>query len=289
MASATTPQQEDYRARRPVSLGNVQETLLIPLYARAVETKRTGGLLEDPRAVEIVDQLDYDFSKWNSGSLAGACLRTRIFDEFARRFLEQNPAGTIVEIGCGLNTRFERIDNGRARWFELDLPDVIDLRRQYFEDAPRRTMIAASVLDEAWMDPVLEAGGPTIFLSEAVIIYLEEAQVKQIITQLAKKFPGAWLVTDTCTTKFTTPKASANAMKRLSIKSWFKWACDDPKAVESWHPGIELVSSMTAFDASPELKAKLPFSWRVMLRVVPWLVRLMTKNYRFCHYRLGKA
>ncbi|MEM6989215.1 MAG: class I SAM-dependent methyltransferase, partial [Myxococcota bacterium] len=66
---------------RSVELGDVQETLLIPLLARAVETSRSNGLLEDPRAVEIVEQLDYDFDKWRGhSSLTGACLRTRIYD-----------------------------------------------------------------------------------------------------------------------------------------------------------------------------------------------------------------
>jgi O-methyltransferase involved in polyketide biosynthesis len=144
-----------------VSLGPVQETLLIPLLGRAAETRRSGGLINDPRAVEIVNQLDYDFSKWKkSQSLAGCVLRTRMFDDDVRDFLAHNPDGTVVEIGCGLNTRFERLDNGQAQWFDLDLPDTIALRRQFFEDVPRRTMIAASVLDSGWVGQVKATGGP---------------------------------------------------------------------------------------------------------------------------------
>lgn len=124
--------------KQPVELGSVQETLLIPLFSRALETARPNGLLKDARAVEIVEQLDYDFSKWPpSSSWSQACVRTRLFDEIALRFLEEHPEGAIVEIGCGLDTRFERIDNGRATWFELDLPDSIALRRSFFEDGPR--------------------------------------------------------------------------------------------------------------------------------------------------------
>lgn len=274
--------------KQTVNLGEVQETLLIPLISRAAETARPNGLLKDPRAVEIVEQLDYDFSKWTgSSSLSAACVRTRIFDEIALRFLEQCPDAVIVEIGCGLNTRFERIDNGRATWFELDLPDSIELRRQFFEDSPRRTMIAGSVTDEEWMEPVLKVGQPTLFLSEAVIVYLEESQVKQAVVQIARKFPGAWLATDICASKLTTPKTRQKQMKRFGIKSWFKWACDDPRSVERWHPGIELLGSQSFAQASPEIVAKMPALWRNMLRFTPFVVRYLTKDYRIAHYRLG--
>ncbi|MEM9504654.1 MAG: class I SAM-dependent methyltransferase, partial [Cyanobacteria bacterium P01_E01_bin.43] len=159
-----------------VDLGPVQETLLIPLLGRAAETLKENGLIRDPKAVEIVAALDYDFAKWQkSKALAGATLRTRMFDQDVQAFLAKHPTGTVVEIGCGLNTRFERLDNGQARWFDLDLPDSLALRRQFFQDEPRRTMLEASVLDTDWMEPVAATGGPWCFISEAVIIYLEAA------------------------------------------------------------------------------------------------------------------
>ena len=151
-------------------LGRVQETLLIPLLARARETERRRGLLRDPRAVELVRRLDYDFEKWEGGrSLKGAMLRARMFDRYVEDFLVTHPRGTVVEIGCGLDTRFDRVDNGRVRWFDLDLPDAVALRRRFFDDEPRRTMVAASVLDSAWMNAVKATGGPWMFVAEAVL------------------------------------------------------------------------------------------------------------------------
>ncbi|MEM7001244.1 MAG: class I SAM-dependent methyltransferase [Pseudomonadota bacterium] len=274
--------------KHTVELGSVQETLLIPLYSRALETARPGGLLQDPKAVEIVNQLDYDFGKWPpSSSWSQACVRTRLFDEIALQFLEQNPEGVIVEIGCGLNTRFERIDNGRATWFELDLPDSIALRRTFFEDGPRRTMLASSVLDKDWIEPVLEAGKPTLFLSEAVIIYLEEAQVQEIVVRLASQFPGAWFATDMCTSKLTAPEVQEKQTRRMGINSWFKWACDNPKAIERWHPGIELLGTQTYADAKPDIVAQMPTLWRTLTRFAPFIVRSMLKDYRIAHYKLG--
>jgi O-methyltransferase involved in polyketide biosynthesis len=271
-----------------VNLGPVQETLLIPLLSRALETARPNGLLKDPRAVEIVDQLDYDFDKWRgNSSLSVCCIRTRMFDEIALSFMNKYPDGAIVEIGCGLNTRFERVDNGQARWFELDLPDSIALRRLFFKDSPRRTMISGSVFDEEWMELILKVDKPTLFISEAVIIYFEESQVKQAIVQIAKKFSVAWFATDICTSNLTAPQSQKKEMRRFGVKSWFKWDCNDPRTIENWHSGIKLLSSQTFNEASPEIVKSMPFIWRNMLRFTPFLARYLTKDYRITNYRLG--
>ena len=86
--------------------------------------------------------------------IMGIVMRTAILDAWVRAFLAGHPAGTVVEIGTGLNTRFERVDNGQAHWIDLDLPDVIELRRRFFADTGRHRMVAASVLDEAWLQDV---------------------------------------------------------------------------------------------------------------------------------------
>ncbi|MFD3335974.1 hypothetical protein ACFWV1_25470 [Streptomyces sp. NPDC058700] len=97
-------------------LGAVQETLLIPLYGRAVEHHKKDAALRDERAAEIVAALSYDFGRFNGlPSLVGTALRTVLFDRWVRAFLSTHPSGTNVEIGTGLNTRYERVDNGRAR------------------------------------------------------------------------------------------------------------------------------------------------------------------------------
>ena len=237
----------------PVDLGPVQETLLIPLLGRAAETQKENGLVNDEKAVEIVNALDYDFSKWKkSKSLAGATLRTRLFDQDVQAFLAEHPTGTVVEIGCGLNTRFERLDNGKAQWFDLDLPDSLALRRRFFEDQPRRTMLEASVLETDWMETVAATGGPWCFISEAVIIYLEPEQARQAITQIANRFPGAWILTDTTAQKMVDTQATHDAMRYMSQESWFRWGCDDPHEIESWG-NLRLARSRTFLDATPDL------------------------------------
>ncbi|MGA5503993.1 class I SAM-dependent methyltransferase [Streptomyces umbrinus] len=190
---------------RGVRLGTVQETLLIPLYGRAVEHRKPEPALRDPTE-EIVASIDYDFSRFdNQPSLFGSVLRTSLFDCWIADFLAAHPAGTVVEIGTGLNTRYERVDRGRARWFDLDLPDVIDLRRTFFSDAPRRTMVSGSVTDEAWTDTVSQADGPYFFAAEAVLPYLEESEVRHVVDLIANVSPvRCWPWTPTVPTSSTT-------------------------------------------------------------------------------------
>ncbi|MEM1032838.1 MAG: class I SAM-dependent methyltransferase [Myxococcota bacterium] len=276
--------------KQPVALGDIQETLLIPLLARAVETERNNGLVDDRRAVEIVAQIDYDFDRWRGHpSLPGACLRTRIFDDIASAFLREHPEGTIVEIGCGLNTRFERIDNGRATWIELDLPDSIALRRRFFDDAPRRTMVVGSVLDEPWLDVVEDAPAPSLLLAEAVLIYLQPEAVRATVTRMAERFGGSQFVTDICGEKMTSKETARKAMRQLGINAWFEWTCNDARDIQTWHPGIELVTSGTMPALGGKFRPLLPFSWRAMMRLTPWLVRRLTEGYEIAHFRFGKA
>ncbi|MYN67543.1 MAG: class I SAM-dependent methyltransferase [Acidobacteria bacterium] len=264
-----------------VDLGPVQETLLIPLLSRARETERPNGLLRDERACEIVRRLDYDFTKWEgTRSLKGAVLRARMFDGYVEGFLAAHPEGTVVEIGCGLDTRFDRVDNGRVRWFDLDLPDTMALRRRFFEDEPRRTMVDASVLDDAWMDAVAATGGPWMFVAEAVLIYLDAPDAQRAIVNIARRFPGARIAFDSMAARAVDTQYKHDAMRHLTRASWFRWKCDDPREIESWGANLRLAASKTFFDADRDLVDRLPLMLRLTMRYVPFLLRRQASLYR---------
>ena len=271
--------------RIPVELGPVQQTLLIPLLGRAEETRRSNGMLRDHKAVEIVESLDYDFDKWRGGrSLGAASLRTRMFDGEVEAFLAAHPQGTVVELGAGLNTRYERLDNGKAQWLELDLPDAMALRRQFFADSSNRKMIAGSLTETDWHAKVLELPGPYCFVSEAVMIYLENPQAERAVRALAASFPGAWLVTDTVAKRMIDSQDKHDAMKVLPKASWFRWACDDPKRLEQW--GLTLERSRSFLDAPAALIDRLPLVDRFFFRYLRWAIRGRVEGYRINRFHL---
>src|SRR4051812_9775241 len=136
-------------------LSGVPETALWTLYHRAIAARK--GVLDDPKAIELVDRIDHPFQeRFGNGELAAwQGLRVRAFDNEIRRFIAANPDATVVALGEGLETQFWRVDNGRVRWVTVDLPESLEVRSRLLppESDPRRAF-AGSALDEAWMDEV---------------------------------------------------------------------------------------------------------------------------------------
>jgi len=253
--------------RQSICLSGVQETLLVPLYARAVESRRRHPILEDRKAVEMVESIDWDFQRFNQKWRMAACiLRTAMFDEMVKDFLRCHPQGTVVEIGTGLNTRFERLDNGTVHWFDLDLPDAIELRRKFFSDDGRRVMLAGSILDSGWMAAVRQSPGPYFFVAEAVFVYLREPEVKAALAQIVDNFPNAGFAFDTAGRRAVEHGNKDHA--RQGITARFEWACDDPGEIERWNVGLRLVESRSPADIAGPLQSRLPFTMRTTFRLV---------------------
>jgi O-methyltransferase involved in polyketide biosynthesis len=259
------------------NLNAVSQTLLIPLYIRAMESQRPDALVRDPKALELVAQLDYDFSAVHrpKGDQVNFLLRIREFDRQARAFLAEHPDGVIVDLGCGLDTRFDRVDNGQLEWYGLDLPEVIELRKELLDETPRSRFIGCSVLDFSWMDALSGQGDKHIlFLAEAMLVYLEEAEVKRLVQALAERFPGAELVCDAYS------PAVVRFHPRPPIVPRPRWGLKDDRDVEAWAPGIRLLSHWYYFDEpEPRLGALR------LMRTIPFIAKMV----RIVHYRLGEA
>lgn len=262
------PQTGDGKQR--VRLGAVQETLFIPLAARARESVRRRPLLRDPKAVEMIARIDYAADKY--GPSAGSpttVLRTAIVDTWVRAFLAEHPAGTVVEIGTGLNTRFERVDNGAVHWIDLDLPDTIALRRMFFTDTDRRRMIAASVLDGEWLRTVEESPAPYFFVAEGVLVYLSEEETGEALTRIGRRFSDSLVALDTYP-QWLLEKQHEEA-ERKGMEARWAWSCDDPRSLERF--GLRVVETAAVTRPPRALRDRLPFRYRVFLPVAHRLLR----------------
>lgn len=271
---------------RDVRLGTIQETLLIPLYGRALENRKKEAVLHDPVAEELVAAIDYDFARFDGlPMLLGTVLRTSLFDHWVADFLAEHPTGTVVEIGAGLNTRYERADNGRARWFDLDLPDVIELRRTFFTDTPRRTMIAASVTDGTWADTVAaHSGGPYLFTAEAVLPYLRERDVRNVIGLLTDRFPGSLLALDTSGPGHFDTQDQPDALGKVDAR--MQWNCADPARLAEWQPGVDVRASHTLSSLPPPMYDELPAPVQEMLSGLATQRLPQVEDYRLNLLRL---
>jgi O-methyltransferase involved in polyketide biosynthesis len=248
--------------RQAADLGDVQSTLFIPLTARARETGRAHPALRDPKAVEVLASVDFDAAMYAKGWNGWVTVpRTVIYDHWVRDFLGKNPEGTVVELGTGLNTRFERTDNGTVHWVDLDLPDVIELRRRFFADNDRRRMVAASLTSEEWLEAVAEFPGPYFLVAEGVLAYLSPEDVAATLTGITARFPGAFLAFDTCSRRVYDMQHKQAARKGMAAR--WAWACDDPTTLERY--GLRLLETTTFTSPPPAVRRGLPARYRYLL------------------------
>jgi O-methyltransferase involved in polyketide biosynthesis len=266
-------------------LSGVPERLLITLYLRAMETQRPEAVIKDEKAVELVTRLSYDFSQIRLLHLSEAnkiaiILRNREFDRTTRGFLRRYPDGVVVHIGCGLDARFERVDNGQVEWYDLDLPDVIELRRKFMADEEGRYhLIGGSVLDNAWLEVVsVHTQRPFLFLAEGVFMYFREAQVKSLVLTLRDHFPGAELVFD-CYSPIHRMLHNFQ-VTTLGHKASAHWGIWHGQEIERWGNGIRLLGEWGFFDEPEPRLARMRF-----IRLIDTLVRTL----RIYHFQLGRA
>jgi methyltransferase (TIGR00027 family) len=284
----------DELGRRVLSLSDVASTGLLTAFCHAVESRSQRPLLVDPLAEAIADRLRPALAasplalhqRLAAGTVRPStvhylAIRARRYDYYAREFVRRPSGGCVVNLGCGLDTRFRRIGDGAARFYDLDLPEVIELKRELVEESDRYRMVASSVLDRAWMDRLAARGqGPLLFLAEGLMMYLRPQEVLSLVAGLRQRFEGAELVFET--------------VSALSISPWLKWltnrrmlrALDLGKGaefrfgmrrgseVEGWAPGVRLLEEWTCGD---EAEAKVGWlrrhvNWK-LFRHVQWTVR----------------
>lgn len=262
------------------SLEGVSETLLMTLYVRAHESQRPDAMIHDNKAVEMVNKIAGDFSRlrMQRHDEIAVIMRMKRFDKHVSDFLLQNPDGAVVHIGCGLDTRFERVDNGRVEWFDLDMPDVIALRRKLISNASiRYHMLAGSVFEDDWFAEVSEyKPRHFLFMAEGVLPYFEETQVKSLFLKLKAQFPGSELVCD-AHTPFVIWADNIH-LALAGVKARLHWRLKNPRNVEGWSDGIRLLDEWNYYDDDePALKA---VRW---VRMFPALA----KSSGVFHYQLG--
>lgn len=218
-----------------ITLSGVPETMLQTVYARAKETKRSNGVIRDDKAVELIKKINYDFSLADKDKTmsSGVIARTIVLDRLVGDFLKKNPNALIVNIACGLDTRCYRLDNGKFRWYNLDLPETIAVREKLLKEEGRISQVAMSAMDD-WGE-VIENDGerPVLIIIEGLTMYLSEADVKRIFEVISKRFAHAEVLVETMS-----PFVVKN-IKEKSIegsKAKFSWGVKNEKELEALLP-----------------------------------------------------
>jgi O-methyltransferase involved in polyketide biosynthesis len=233
-----------------VDLSGAPQTMLATLYAKALDADLPKPILGDRFAREIVDRIDYDWSKTSITKANSPSVTTRSahFDSWARQFLAVHPEATVLHLGCGLDARAFRLDPGPGvQWYDIDYPEVADLRRQLFPGRDNYHVIAASVTDPAWLTEV-RSDRPTLMIAEGLTMYLTESDGVALLRRVVDTFPSGELQFD--------------AFNRLGIKSqWMNavvrrsgstlhWGINRPDDIVGAVPGVRLLAWESPFDSA---------------------------------------
>ncbi len=244
-----------------INLGGIQETLLIPLWSRAKFSKENNPILVDSRAVDIVKKIPYNFSKIDKNfpyflhfqNLA----RTKMLDTTIKEFLSNHPKATIVNLGAGLDTTFYRVDNRLLNWYDIDLPDVIEIRNKLIPGADRLHYIEGSIFEMKWVKNIANAKDGILFISNGVLEYFQKSVVKKFLSDMADNFPESEIVFNTIRRNIIISYFNRRMMKRLGMKSaTTKWGIKDPEKIKRWDKRIVVLASYPLFS-----KIKIQRNW----------------------------
>lgn len=240
------------------TLPAISQTLFIPLAVRARERTANKPVVVDNLAVKIMNERPHDGIVADGGPLSahGILARTYVLDGQVRAFLEKNPTAVVINLGAGLDTRFFRIDNGSVRWYDLDLPEVISLRRRLLPKNKRLSLIARSVLDEGWIkETAVSKDDAVLIIAEGLLMYFSEQDVRTLFSLLIAAFPSAQVFLDVLHPYFISKK----------ISSEFLWGIKKAGDMVKINPAVSVVQSWSTGDV---LKKRQPLLLR-LLNVFP--------------------
>ncbi|WNY22796.1 hypothetical protein MmiHf6_00810 [Methanimicrococcus hongohii] len=266
-----------------LDMQSVQGTMLLPLWGRAEYSKKNPEILDDQKAIEIVENLDFDFSEIgrNFGEFGGLCyiIRARKIEDKIRDFIKIHPKATIVNIGSGLDTSFSRIDNEKIHWYNLDMPDAIEFRQSLIPDSERNSCIAKSFFDQSWFDDIVynkEDG--ILFVSGGVLYYFKDEELQEIFAAMAKRFPGAEVYFD-AETKRAIAFSNRMVKKTGNKGAMMYFYVNDGKKIKNWSPNIQEVECIRYFK---DVKSKK--SWLFQSRMQMFMLDKM-RMMKFVHVK----
>ncbi|QUQ62544.1 class I SAM-dependent methyltransferase [Kutzneria sp. CA-103260] len=250
-----------------VKLDRAMETSLVTLYGKALDARMTPSILDDQMAVRALSRIDYDFSHMkamNERVAPNAAARSKHFDDWTREFLAAHESATVVHLACGLDTRVWRIDPGPSvAWFDVDFPDVIEVRRKIFPERAGYTMIASSVTDPGWFDRI-PVDRPMFLVAEGLTMYLSPADGQTLFRRIVDRFGHGTFAFDTHNRLGV--RLVNIMLKRAFGTAMLNWAVNSRAYIDRIDPRLHCVDAVSALLAPSA--ANLQLSTRIFTRLI---------------------
>ena len=271
-----------------IEKNTVQETLIIPLFGRLVCSERFPALFSDPEAKRICDALDYDFAEKRRKMESPAGLFGAL--EVAQRqydlrceveaYLKDHPRAAVVNLGCGLDDTFSKCDNGLCRGYNIDFPDVIEVRNQLLPAIDRETNLACDLNDFGWMEKIDASDGAVLFAA-GVFYYFKTEDVRRLFDAMARRFPGGALAFDACNQRGT----------RLMRKTWLKeagitdvdafFSLEDEGELRGWSDRFAAVTAKSYMRGYRDIYGDVNLFHKLMIRFCDSLVNMKIVKISF--------
>jgi len=248
-----------------------RKSYLSTIYGKALDARAEHPILGDRYAEEAVRRIDFDFEKLAVGRDAAITLpfRAKHFDGWTREFLDTHPSSTVLHLGCGLDTRVFRIDpSATVRWYDVDLPDAIELRRQLYPARPGYEMIAASVTDLQWIDSI-PGDMPVLVVAEGLVQYLPVDDRGALFNRITEQFPSGEIIFDVYGRATLGVLDLVLRLQRTGLRLY--GPIKDGREIEKQVPRLRLVSAVS-FLTLPEMVPLLIHS-----KAQGWLYRRMER------------
>lgn len=255
---------------------NESLTMFIPLFGKAVMSRE--GLFPDSMAEQIVSTVDYDFGKVDQSRKLAIymAMRAAHYDAMAREYAQRHPDGVIIQLGVGLDSRVRRVSIGLP-WYDLDFPEVIDLRRQYYPETEQYHLIAASALPADWLEQI-PRGGNALVIAEGLSMYLSQQDMRSLMDAFRARFAETTFLFDAYSPLAARLSKWKNPINAVDAKIDF--AMDDPALLEG--PGARCILNSDII--TPDMVARLKGSDRLRFR----FMGAAGKNfYRIFGYRIS--
>lgn len=264
-----------------IEKNTVQETLVIPLYGRKICSEHYPELLQDKNAERICDRLDYDFDSQKKkmesvASQFGALeVAQRHYDLICevRDYLKTHPKAAVVNLGCGLDDTFSKVDNGECKGYNIDMHDVIEIRNGLLPAGEREKNIACDLNDYSWFD-LIDASDGAVFFAAGVFYYFKTEDVKKLFCTIANRFGGAVLAFDACN------KRGAKMM----MKTWLKeagitdvgafFSIEDETSLQNWSTRFSSVTAKSYMRGYRDIYKEVNGIHKLMIKFCDSLVRM---------------
>ena len=252
-------------------LTNVPETMLITVWARAVETQTKNPIIIDQKAVECVNQIDYDFSKFSKSKMSqiGCSIRAKLIDDEAQKFIAENPDCVVIQLGTGLDARFDRLGRPNVtHWYDLDLPESIETRQKLLPASGQNSYLPMSLFDFSWIDMVASQGKPILIIVEGVLMYFSPDEVRGFFEKIVEKIPKATILMDLLPKILVGKAKSHDSLKKVK-NAEFKWGVKKAQEIEDWNPKIHTTKECFLSDFDQK---KFPMMFRFLYKI-PYFYR----------------